>query len=62
MAHADAFHRPPTVPLLVDADASEAHMLQRFHRWNHFISAVKDAARRDDFSARLDAALRHPQR
>jgi hypothetical protein len=62
MAHADAFHRPPTVPLLVDADATEARMLQRFHRWNHFISAVKDASRRDDFSARLDIALRNRQR
>ena len=62
MASADAFHRPPAVPLLADADATEARMLRRFHRWNHFISAVQDAARRDDFSARLDAALRHRQR
>jgi hypothetical protein len=62
MSHADAFNRPPTTPLLASADDVEARMLQRFHRWADFAAAVRDAARRDDSSARLDALLRRAVR
>jgi len=51
---------PPSV--ITAADESEAHMLRRFHRWLDFVRAVRDAARRDDFSARLDLALQRSRR
>jgi hypothetical protein len=57
MTQHNAFHNPTSSPLLSVADECEARMLRRFHRWHDFARAVRDAARRDDLSARLDLAL-----
>jgi hypothetical protein len=62
MSKQNAFHDPLPHSQVTAADASEAHMLRRFHRWHDFARAVRDAARRDDFSARLDLALQRTRR
>lgn len=58
----DAFHQPQHPSHLSAADDTEAQMLRRFHRWHDVARAVRDAARRDDLSARLDLALQRVRR
>lgn len=62
MSKANVFHTSLSTPLLVEADAHEDHMLRRSLRWHDFVRAVRDAARRDDCSARLELALQRGRR
>jgi hypothetical protein len=62
MSNQNAFHNQLHPSVISAADESEATMLRRFHRWHDFARAVRDAARRDDFSARLDLALQRTRR
>ncbi|HXA30496.1 MAG TPA: hypothetical protein VN193_17310 [Candidatus Angelobacter sp.] len=62
MSNQNAFHNQLHPSVISAADESEAHVLRRFHRWQDFVRAVRDAARRDDFSARLDLALQRSRR
>jgi hypothetical protein len=62
MPQHNVFHRQLSTPQLSEADAHEDTMLRRFLRWHDFVRAVRDAARRDDFSARLELALQQDRR
>ena len=62
MSKQNTFHNPLPQSQVSAADESEAHMLRRFHRWHDFARAVRDAARRDEHSARLDLALQRTRR
>lgn len=57
MPYADPYTLLTSPQVVSDADRAERRALQRLRRWRALACAVGEAARRDGFVARLDAAL-----
>jgi hypothetical protein len=62
MPQPNVFHNQLSAPQLSEADAHEDTSLRSFLRWHDFVRAVRDAARRDDLSARLELVLQQGRR